>query len=131
MTSTPVKKPRAQKSLCLFTNILDVKKTSTRQVGAAKSKLKAIEYGTTPWELKQKRKGNSKIDENIRNYIYNWIMYHPQVLQEPIVNDCMKVNIDGHTEPQLVPNFYCRCLSENFITILLATYTMVDSNNQE
>ena len=26
MTSTPVKKPRAQKSLCLFTNILDVKK---------------------------------------------------------------------------------------------------------
>ena len=26
MTSTPVKKLRAQKSLCLFTNILDVKK---------------------------------------------------------------------------------------------------------
>ena len=26
MTSTPVNKPRAQKSLCLFTNILDVKK---------------------------------------------------------------------------------------------------------
>ena len=26
MTSTPFKKPRAQKSLCLFTNILDVKK---------------------------------------------------------------------------------------------------------
>ena len=26
MTSTPVKKPCAQKSLCLFTNILDVKK---------------------------------------------------------------------------------------------------------
>ena len=26
MTSTPVKKPRARKSLCLFTNILDVKK---------------------------------------------------------------------------------------------------------
>ena len=26
MKSTPVKKPRAQKLLCLFTNILDVKK---------------------------------------------------------------------------------------------------------
>ena len=26
MTSTPVKKPRAQKSLCMFTNILYVKK---------------------------------------------------------------------------------------------------------
>ena len=31
MKSTPVKKPRARKSLCMFTNILDVKKkTATR-----------------------------------------------------------------------------------------------------
>ena len=37
MTSTPVKKTSARKSLCLFTNILDVKdKTATRRVGAAK-----------------------------------------------------------------------------------------------
>ena len=48
-TSTPTKKPRAQKSLCLFTNILDVKKIATRQFGAAKSKRKIIKYGTTPW----------------------------------------------------------------------------------
>ena len=41
MTSTPVKKPSTRKSLCLFTNILDVKKkTTTRQVGSAKSKRK-------------------------------------------------------------------------------------------
>ena len=38
MTSTQFKKPRAQKSVCLFPNILDVKKTATRRVGAAKSK---------------------------------------------------------------------------------------------
>ena len=31
-------------------------------------------------------------------------MYHPQVVQSTIVNDCMKVKIDGNTEPQLVPN---------------------------
>ena len=50
MTSTPVKKPRAQKSLCLFTNILYVKKkTATRQVGAAESKRKVIKYGNTTW----------------------------------------------------------------------------------
>ena len=37
MKSTPVKKPGAIKSLCLFTNILYVKKeTNIRQVGAAK-----------------------------------------------------------------------------------------------
>ena len=39
MKSTPVKKPSAGKSLCLLTNIVDVKKkTTTRQVGAARSK---------------------------------------------------------------------------------------------
>ena len=30
-------------------------------------------------------------------------MHHPQVVQSPILNDSLKVNIDGHTEPQLVP----------------------------
>ena len=37
MISSPVKKPIARKSLCLFTSILDVKyKTATRLFGAAK-----------------------------------------------------------------------------------------------
>ena len=37
ITSTPVKKPSYRKSLCLFTNILDVKpKTAKRRVVAAK-----------------------------------------------------------------------------------------------
>ena len=54
MTSTPVNKPSARKSLCLFANILDVKnKTATRRVGAAKSKRKSIKYGTTTWILKK------------------------------------------------------------------------------
>ena len=30
-------------------------------------------------------------------------MHHPQVLQSPIANDCLKVKIDGYTKPQLVP----------------------------
>ena len=29
-------------------------------------------------------------------------MHHPQVVQSPIVNDFLKVKMDGHTEPQLV-----------------------------
>ena len=32
-------------------------------------------------------------------------MHNPQVVQSPIFNDCLKVNIDGHTELQLVPIF--------------------------
>ena len=30
------------------------------------------------------------------------MMHHPQIVQSSIVNDCQKLNIDGHTEPQLV-----------------------------
>ena len=80
-----------------------MKKTFTCQVGAAKSKGMAIKYGNTPWVLKQKRRGNSKMDERIKKSLYNWIMHHPQVVQSPIVNDCLNVEIYGHTEPQLVP----------------------------
>ena len=57
MNSTPVKKPRSRKSLCLFTNILDVKnKTAIRRVRATKSRPKEIKAGTMPWALKPKRK---------------------------------------------------------------------------
>ena len=49
MKPTSVKKPSARKSLWLFTNMLDVKKkTSIRQVRAAKSKCKAVKSGTKP-----------------------------------------------------------------------------------
>ena len=109
ITSTPVKKPSAQKSLCLFTIILDVKKkTATCQVGAAKSKLKAIKFGNTLWALKQKRKGNPRINDQIKKSLYNWIIRHPQVVQSPIFNDCLKLNIDGHTKTQLVPKILMR-----------------------
>ena len=78
-------------------------KTVTRQVGAAKYKRKAIKYGNTPWALKQNRKGNSKIHEQIKKPLYNCIMHHPQVLKSLIVNYCLKLKNDSQTEPQLVP----------------------------
>ena len=30
-------------------------------------------------------------------------MNRPQVVQSPIFNDCLIMNIDGHTEPQIFP----------------------------
>ena len=55
MGSTPVNKPIAGKSLCLFTKISDVKnKTATRRVGDSKSESKANKFGTTPWVFKLK-----------------------------------------------------------------------------
>ena len=57
-TPSSFKKPSAKTSLCMFTNVLVVKKTAYCRVGAAKSKHKAIKFGNTPWALEKKRKGN-------------------------------------------------------------------------
>ena len=65
----------------MFTNILEVKKkTAYRQVGSAKSKRKAIKFGNTPSVSKKNRKGNLNVYEYINISLYNWIMYHPQVV---------------------------------------------------
>ena len=48
MASTPVNKPSFKKSLCLFTNILDVKpKTAKRRIVAAKPKRRSMKVGTS------------------------------------------------------------------------------------
>ena len=59
MTQTTAKKPIASKSLCLFTNIFDVKKRSAiRHVESEKSKLRAIKVGNSLWTNKAKPKGH-------------------------------------------------------------------------
>ena len=56
MTSTPVKKPSARKSLCLFTNILDVKPTTAkRRFVAAKFRRKSMKVCNSLWKEKTKR----------------------------------------------------------------------------
>ena len=82
LTPTPVKKKSPRKSLCLFTNILDVKpKTAKRRIVAAKSKRRAMKVGTSQWTNKIKRKGHSKINGKIKRNMYSWITRHPQVFQ--------------------------------------------------
>ena len=70
--------------------------------------------------MKQNREGQSEISEDTEKSLYNWIIHHPQVVQSPIANDCLKVKIDGYTEPQLVPkllfNVTVRELHNNFFS---------------
>ena len=50
MTKTTVKKPSARKSLCLFTNIFDVKqKIEKHRVGSEESKYRAMEVDNSLW----------------------------------------------------------------------------------
>ena len=47
-------------------------------------------------------------------------MHHPQVVQSPIANYCLKVKIDGYTEPKPVPKYllqvYIRELHNNLVS---------------
>ena len=52
---------------------------------------------------RKKKKGHSKINEQIKRNLYTWITRHPQVVQSPISNDCLKVVLYDQPEPQLVP----------------------------
>ena len=61
--------------------------------------------GNSLWTKKTKRKGYSKINEHIKRNMYACITHHPQVVQSPIYNDCLKIMFDDQTEPQLVPKF--------------------------
>ena len=104
MKSSSVKKPSARKPLCLFTDILDVKpKTEKLRIVAAKSKRKSMKVGNSLWTKKIKRKGYSKINEQIKHNMYAWTTRHPQIVKCPVSNYCLKVIYDDHTEPQLVP----------------------------
>ena len=104
ITPTPVNNPSSIKSLYLFTNILDVKnKTDIRQVRAVTSKRKAIKAGTNPLAMRKTRNENSKINNQIKESLYNWVMHYPQVVQSPIFNYDLKVNIDGPTRLKIVP----------------------------
>ena len=116
-----VKKCSASKSLRLFTEVFDVKKkTAVRRVGAAKSKIKAIISGNMLCSSIPKRKVHTAINKQVKKYIYNWIIQHPQVVQSPIANDCPKVSIDGHSEPQLVPKLLLQvCVQELHISMVV------------
>ena len=57
MLSTPAKKPSARKSMCLFTNTLDVKPTtSKRRFVAAKSSPRSMKVCNSLWTKKIKTK---------------------------------------------------------------------------
>ena len=61
MTSSPVKKPSARKSLCVFTNILDVKpKTAKYRFMDAKFKRKSMKVGNGFWTKEKNQKGIQK-----------------------------------------------------------------------
>ena len=62
--------------------------------------------------IEKNRKGRSKIIEEIKKALYNWIIHHPQFLQSPLLNDhAQTIGID----PSLSNNaiYEHKCLENN------------------
>ena len=62
-----------------------------------------MKLGKSLWKKHKTRKGHSKINDHIKRNLYTWITRHPQVVQSPISNYCLKLVLDDWSEPQLVP----------------------------
>ena len=74
-------------------------KTAKRHFVAAKSRRKSMKACNSLWT----KKGHYKINEQIKRNMYTWITRHPQVVQSPISNDCLKVVLYDQIDPQLFP----------------------------
>ena len=79
------------------------KKTAKGHFRAAKSKRRSMKVGNILWNNKTKRKGHSKVNDQVKRNMYVWITRHNEVVQSTISNYCLKVMFDDHTETQLFP----------------------------
>ena len=100
------KQPKARKPLCKFATTLNVKpKTYIHRICADKSKCKEIISCSQVWSKIPNIQGHTKINEHVNIAFYYWILCHPQIVQSPIANNCLKITINRKTAPQLVSRF--------------------------
>ena len=50
-----------------------------------------------------KQRVHTQINAQVKQPMYNWVLYYIQVVQSPISNDFLKVSIYGNTEKQVIP----------------------------
>ena len=120
--SVPVKQPNAIKSLHHFSETLDIKpKTAVCRLCTAKSNHKEIRTGITLWSSISKRHRHTKINLCLKRDFYNWILQHPQVVQSPRANYCIKLSINIQAEPQLVPQLLLQVSVRDLHNIMVIT----------
>ena len=83
-----------------------------------------MKVGTRQWTKKTKRKGNLKINKQIKINLYSRIAFHPQVVQSPIYIYCLKVMFDDQTETQLVPRLLLQVSVRELQNSLLSDTTI-------
>ena len=120
------------KSLCQFSKTLDVKpKTDVCRLCASKSNHKISIPGSMLWSIITKRRSYKNINECVKRSLCNWIIRHPQVVQSPIYNYCIKISIYGQAEPQLFPRFLLKLLFIELHNIMVSPPEEVNLRSQE
>ena len=111
-----VKRPSAIKALRKFSEAFDVKtKTSVHRLGDSKSERNTIRVGNMMCYNIPERSGHENTNDRVEKALYNWITKYPKVVQSPIINDPLKVSIEGNAGTYFFPKFYCNFLSKKFI----------------
>ena len=64
----------------------------------AKAKRQAIKKVNSVCSNIAKRRGHTKINQNVREFLYRYILHHPRVVKYPIENGCLYVSIYGKSE---------------------------------
>ena len=62
------------------------------------------------WYSIPKRRGHSKINQQVKKALYNFILQYPHVLQSPIETYFIKLSIKGQSETQLVTKLLLQLL---------------------
>ena len=93
----PTKKLSARKSICQFSESLDAKhKTADRGLGAANTKRESIRTGNILWSNISNQRSHTKTNQKVKEYFYNFIIHHPQVVKYQILNYCLNISICGN-----------------------------------
>ena len=79
-----------------------------------------MKVGNSRCTNKTQRKGHSKINDQMKCNLYEWMTHHPQVFQSPISNDCLKVLFGDHKEPQIVPKLLLQVSVRELHNILVS-----------
>ena len=72
------------------------------------------------WSKFAKHRGHTKINQNFRESLYNWIIRHPQVVQYSIANYFIYVSIDGKSGKKLMTNLLLQVSIQEFHNIMVS-----------
>ena len=91
-----INNPSARTLRGKYLTLLDVtQKTAVHRLVSAEENRKAMQTDSYVWYSIQKRRGHTKINESVKQALYNWVLHHTQAVKSKISNDCLKVSIYG------------------------------------